>query len=323
MNKKLSLLSLGFLMAGTLSAAEVVSAPVGFLKVTFPGSSTNSFSIPLQRNATAVGPISSVTSNALTDTKAVWTSGQFATSSNPHFVKMLTGASAGRYFLITSNTVNKVVVDTRGANLTTLVAAGNRYQIGAGRTLGATFGTTTVPFRSGTNYLAADNLKLWSGSGWEIYYHNGTNWMRNGKSTVQNDVVIYPDEGIQVVRRATTSLTIAIAGEASLIAEKTQTVGPATTYAANRFPVNVTLGNLGLLALPNWIKAASSSTADRVQLCEGGKWITYWHNGTNWIKSGTTASQNAAPLPAGTSYLILRKSSSVGVSDVASQPVPY
>jgi hypothetical protein len=147
--------------------------------------------------------------------------------------------------------------------------------------------------------------------------------MRHGTSTIQNNVVIYPDEGIQVIRRATTPVTISIAGEASLIAEKTQVIGSARTFSANRYPVNATLKNLGLLALPNWLSATNSSSADLVQFCEAGKWVTYWHNGMNWIKGGTSGSQDNAPIPAGSGYLINRKSSSVGVSDVATQPLPY
>lgn len=323
MNKIVCLLGLGFLVIQSLSAAEVVSAPVGFLKTTFPGSSTNSFSMPLQRNATAVGPVSSVGATTLADVNAAWTSGQFSAVGSPYFVKIVSGSSAGRYFLITANTVNQLTLDTRGANLTSLVAAGNRYQVMAGRTLGSTFGTSTVPFLSNANYLAADNLKLWSGSDWEYYYHDGSKWMRVGKNTVQNDVVIYPDEGFQVIRRGTTPLTIAIAGEASLIAEKTQVTGPANTFAANRYPVNVALKNLGLLALPNWVSNTSAGAADRVQLCEGGKWVAYWHTGTYWRKAGTSISQNDAPVSAGAGYLIIRVSSSAGVNDIAIQPLPY
>jgi uncharacterized protein (TIGR02597 family) len=141
---KILLLSLSLLVVSPLSAAEVVSAPVGFLKKTFPGSSTSSFSIPLQRNATAVGPVSAVGTNTITDAKASWTVGQFAAVGSPYFVKMVTGTSAGRYFLVTSNTVNRLTVDVRGANLTTLAAGGNRYQVLEGRTLGSTFGTTTL-----------------------------------------------------------------------------------------------------------------------------------------------------------------------------------
>lgn len=322
-NRSYLILALSLLVVSPLSAAEVVSAPVGFLKTTFPGSSSSSFSIPLQRNATAVGPVSVVGTNTITDASATWTVGQFATVGSPYFVKMVTGSSAGRYFLVTSNTVNRLTVDVRGTNLTSLVAGGNRYQVLAGRTLGSTFGTTAVPFLSGTNYLSADTLMMWSGRSWEYYYHNGTNWMRHGTSTVQNNVVIYPDEGIQVIRRATTPVTISIAGEASLIAEKTQVIGSARTFSANRYPVNTTLKNLGLLALPNWLSATNSSSADIVQLCESGKWVNYWHNGTNWTRGGTSGVQDNATLPAATGCLINRKSSSTGVSDVASQPVPY
>jgi uncharacterized protein (TIGR02597 family) len=322
MNQKLLLLYFSFLTGGTLSAAEVVSTPVGFLRVTFPPSSTSSLSIPLQKNPTAVGPISALGSNTVTDLQASWTSGQFASPSSPHFLKIVSGSSAGRYFLITANTANQLSVDTHGEALGNIASIGNRYQISAGQTLGSLFGTNSVTFFSHTNSISADNLKIWSGSAWEVYYHNGKNWMRNGRTTPQNDVVIYPDEGIQVVRRGTTPLTFTIIGEASVIPEKTEVSGPATTFAANRYPVPVSLSSLGLLALPDWLSNPSSTIADRVQINESGKWITYWHNGNSWCKSGSTVSQDNAQISAGTGYLILRKSSA-GVNDIVTQSRPY
>jgi uncharacterized protein (TIGR02597 family) len=314
---------LSLAIAGTLSAAEVVSAPVGFLQVTFPASQTSSLSIPLQKNPIAVGPVTAVGTATLTDSNAAWTSGQFSAAIKPYFVKLVSGTSAGRYFLITANTANQITVDPRGETLSSIIAVGNRYQIIQARTLGQMFGTTSVPFLTNTDPTLADNLKLWSGSAWETYYHNGTTWMRKGKTGSYNDVVIYPDEGVQVVRRGTTPLTLAIAGEASMLAEKTEVMGPATTSAANRYPVNVSLKNLGLLALPNWMTGTTASEADRVQINEGGSWVTYWHTGTNWKKGGSSLSQDNAPIPAGAGYLILRRSSSVGVNDMAAQPLPY
>jgi uncharacterized protein (TIGR02597 family) len=321
--KNIIISCMSLVIAGTLSAAEVVSAPVGFLQVTFPASKTSSLSIPLQKNPTAVGPVTAVGAGTLSDSNASWTSGQFSSVTKPYFLKIVSGSAAGRYFLITANSANQLTVDTRGANLSTIVAVSNHYQVIQARTLGQLFGTTSVPFLTHTDPTLADNLKLWSGSAWEVYYHNGTSWMRKGKTGSYNDTVIYPDEGVQVVRRGTTPLTIAIAGEASMLAEKTEAVGPATTFAANRYPVNVSLKNLGLLNLPNWMSGATASEADRVQINENGTWVSYWYTGTNWKKGGSSLSQDNATVAAGTGYLILRRSSSTSVSAIATQPMPY
>lgn len=321
MNQKILISCFSFLIAGTISA-EVVSAPVGFLRVTFPSSKTGSLSIPLLKNPIAVGPITAVGASTLTDSNASWTSGQFSSAAKPYFLKMVTGSGSGRYFLITGNTSHQLSVDTRAADLTKIVTVGNRYQIIPACTLGQLFGTSSVPFLTHTDPTFADNLKLWGGTGWEVYYHNGTSWMRKGRTGSYNDAVIYPDEGVQVVRRGTTPLTLSFAGEASVIPEKTQVIGPATTFAANRYPVNVTLKNLGLLTLPNWLSGATPSEADRVQINENGNWVTYWHNGISWRRGGNTLSQDNTPINAGTGYLILRKSSSVGISDIAAQLPP-
>jgi uncharacterized protein (TIGR02597 family) len=321
--KNIIITCLSLSIVASLSATEVVSAPVGFLQLTFPASSTSTLSIPLQRNPVAVGLITFVGTTTLSDSNASWISGQFSAVSKPYLVKIVCGAAAGRYFLITANTAHQLTVEPRGTALSTTVAAGDRYQIIPARTLGLLFGTSTVPFLTNTDPALADNLKLWSGSAWEIYYHNGTSWLRKGSTTVKNDVVVYPDEGMVLVRRGTTPLTLAFAGEASVIAEQTEVVGPATTFAANRYPVNTTLNNLGLLNLPNWLSGATAADADRVQIRQGGSWITFWHNGSQWKKGGTSAVQDNTSIAAGTGYLILRRSSSTGLNDFASQPLPY
>jgi uncharacterized protein (TIGR02597 family) len=310
-------------IVASLSATEVVSAPVGFLQLTFPASTASTLSLPLQKNPVAVGPITSVGTTTLSSANASWISGQFSAASNPYFVKIVSGAAAGRYFLITANTANQLTVEPRGTALSATIVAGDRYQIIPARTLGLLFGTSTVPFLTNTDPTLADNIKLWSGSAWEIYYHNGTSWLRKGNTAIKNDVVIYPDEGIVVVRRGTTPLTLAFAGEASVIAERTEVIGPATTFAANRYPVNTTLSNLGLLNLPNWLSGATASDADRVQIRQGGSWITYWYTGTQWKRGGTSAVQDNTSIAAGAGYLILRRSSSTGLNDFASQPLTY
>jgi uncharacterized protein (TIGR02597 family) len=312
------------LIAGMAMAhADAVSTPVGFIKLTFPASSTSTLSLPLQHNAVAVGPISGVGATTLSDSKSTWTSGQFAVTGKPYFVKMLTGKAAGRYFLITGNTGTQLTVDTGGTSLVGVVAVGNRYQICAGKTLGSLFGTSSVSFLKNADYTLADNVTLWSGSKWETYYHNGTSWRRKGYSTVQNNVVLYPDEGISIIRRGTTPLTMVFLGEVSMVSEQTKFVGPASTYAANRYPVDVTLGSLGFLSLPNWKSSSDSSYADIVYIRQGTKWVSHWHNGSFWRKGSSTASQNNAIIPTGSGYQVIRKSSSAGVDPFATQTKPY
>jgi uncharacterized protein (TIGR02597 family) len=323
MNQKIITTCLSLLMAGTLSAAEVVSAPVGFLQITFPPAINTSFSVPLQKNPSAVGPVTARGTSTVTDSNASWTSGQFASASNPYFLKLVSGVSSGRYFLITANTASQITVDTRGLTLSSVVTVNDRYQIIAAPTLGRLFGTTSVPFLKNASKSGADYIQIWNGTAWISYWHNGTQWTTSGTIASQNNVILYPDESILVYRRGTTPLTFAIAGEASMIAEQTEIAGPGNTSAANRYPVDVKLKNLGLLVLPNWISAIAKADADQIQIREGSNWVSYWHTGTQWKKGGTSAVQDDATVKAGAGYIILRKSSSVGVNSYASQPKPY
>jgi uncharacterized protein (TIGR02597 family) len=323
MKNKLLSLGLSLLVVNSVSAAQVISEPVGFLRVNIPPSTLSTFSFPLQKNPVDVGTVTAVGTSTLTDSKSVWVSGQLSTTTKPHLIKILTGSAAGRVYLITANTTNQLTVDAKGGNLASSIAVGARYQIFPARTLGNTFGTTTVPFQKSSSTTTADTLQLWNGTAWDSYYHNGTNWLKSGSTVNQNNAIIYPDEAVQISRRGTTALTLTMAGEVSVISEQTQCIAPGMTFAANRYPVNATLSSLGLKLLPNWISGSSTTTADYVRVRIGGGWATYWHNGTSWVKSGSTVSQNSAVIPEGGGYYVHRKSSSVGVNNFATQTKPY
>ena len=95
-------------------------------------------------------------------------------------------------------------------------------------------------------------MKLWNGTAWDIYYHNGTAWRLNGSTENQNATVVFPDEGMFVVHRKSRTVKLFFAGVVPTTVQKTELPGPATRFAANRFPVRMTLLNSGIAALPGW-----------------------------------------------------------------------
>jgi uncharacterized protein (TIGR02597 family) len=319
-----------FLSIASLIPADAqttaTTTPVGFITVTVPAAvdastpSNKAISIPLYNPADFVSAVASVDSaSAFTMTGATWTANQFATT--PHFVRIKTGAQVGKFFLIVSNTTNQLTVDTRGAALGTVLAVNDTCEIVPANTLGSIFGTTTPMVKTGATVNLADKVFIWNGSAWDTYYHNGANWRKSGSLANQNNVVIYPDEGLFVARVDTTApLALTFLGTVPSTAEQSDLAGAGSTFVGNRFPVDLQLVSLGLHLTPNWVSGATVDVADKVFVWNGAAWDSYYYNGTNWRKSGNLANQNTAVIPAGTSLFITRASASAAT---LTQPLPY
>lgn len=320
-----ALLTFAPLGPSLFAQTTATTTPVGFITVTVPAAvdamkpSSKAISIPLYNPAAFSSAIASVDSaNSFTLTGATWATNQF--TSTPHFVRVKSGAQVGRFFLISSHTTNRLTVDTRGENLTTLLAANDSCEIVPANTLGSIFGTTSPIVQTGATADEADRVFLWNGTDWDTYFHNGTAWRRADSPDNQNGVVIYPDEGIFISRRAASPLNLTFLGTVPTTTEKTELAGAGSTFAANRFPVDVQLTNLGLHLIPGWVTGNTSNGTDNVQVWNGTFWDTYYYNGTNWKKAGNLKPQDTTVIPAGTAILVKRTSSA---PTILTQNVPY
>ena len=316
------------LSSGYAQTATATTVPVGYQQVTVAAAidSVNPtgsvISVPFYQPAIYAGLVTSVDSaSTLSSSTANWTANQFTTT--PYLIHLKSGPSVGRYFLITANTATQLTVSTRGYDLTQVAATNNTFEIVPTYTLATLFGASTVPFQTGTNFSTADNVLLWDGTIWSIYYHNGTNWRRSGSLTNQNNVIIYPDEGIYITRRATSALALTFLGTVPSANESSDLVGPGSTFLSNRFPVDITLSNVGFQNLPNWLNGTNVAVADNVYLWNGTAWNLYYFNGTNWRRSGSLQSADATVIPSGSAVFVVRKSNASGANSSLVQALPY
>ena len=226
-------------------------------------------------------------------------------------------------FLIQSNTTNQITVYPRGYDLTVVAAAADTFEIVPAYTLGSLFGTSNVPFQPGATGQDADNLYLWNGTNFDIYYNDGSNWRRGGSFLTQNNVVLYPDEGIFLLRRSTSALTLTFVGTVPSTAERTDVFGPGSTFISNRFPTDTTLLSLGLQNLPNWISGTDTSTVDTVYIWSGTTWLVYYYNGNNWTRGGSFLNFNTLAIPTGSAVFVNRKSTATGTTGTLVQTLPY
>lgn len=359
----IAILAGSVILAMTLPVSAVTEAtttPVGFTTLTVPGGGSVSaptnttISVPLYNTPDFSGVVASVTSpDLITLTGAnfsVTPSPVFADVANPRLVRVTASATAahvGKFFLVTTNTTNQLTV-TGVADVTAVVSAGDSCEVLPANTLKTLFGDTlanatsvfvgypavqaTDWFFTGASAGAADNLLIWDPAAtpqptWVTFYNNGTNWKKSGNLGNQNNTIIYPDDGMFVVRRGSTALSLTLKGTVPSTAEQTDLAGAGSTFISNRFPVDMQLVQTGIQLTTGWVTGASANaipTPDKVFIWDPAAspvptWGIYYHNGTIWKRSGNLSSQDAKLIPVGTAVFITKSSA----ASTLTQALPY
>ncbi len=322
------------------SFGQANTPPVGVIVYTLATGTTTPVGVPVLGEAVFSGTVSALTGNTLSTTDATWTAGQFAQVGAPHFALMLSGGQTGRLLLVTASAApGSVTLDVGTTNLTGDVATpafaaavGDRFEIFPGDTLATLFGDGTagspVQLQKGTSSFSADSVQIFNGVKWISYFFHSINncWVTSSApNTNQNNVVLYPDAGLLIGRRGSTT-TIAISGRAPTTNLLTRIVGGVTSSVAVRFPTDTTLGALNFSNPGTWVAADDPFTADRVNLFNGVKWVAFYKTitGAIWKQVGGDGSDQSGKLiPAGSSLLIQKQGSAAGSTSFFSQALPY
>jgi uncharacterized protein (TIGR02597 family) len=335
-----ALLAAGLMFAasGTSSYAQttVTTVPVGFIRVQVaPAQNAASpaltaVSVPFYGAALYAGAAASLASTqTINVTGAAWTPNQFV--SPPTFCRIKSGAGTGAFFPVASNTATQLTLNTGGATLVSgtpttpqqvQVLAGDKIEIVPATTLGGLFGATSVPFQTGAGPATADNILLFNGTGWNVFYHNGTAWQSPGAAGDQAGAVIPPDGAFFVVRRSTTPLSVYVAGTVPSTQEVLYFPVAASRFVGSRFPADTTLAGLGLHLNPNWRTGPSAAQADSLLVWTGATWQSFYHNGAQWRRAGSFQNFDALPVPAGSGVFVARKPGGTGDALVFLQ-LPY
>lgn len=313
--------------------------PVGVIVYNLVNGTTTPIGVPVFGEAVFSGRASAATANTLSTTDATWTAGQFAQAGAPYFALILSGGQTGRCFRVTANTASSVTLEVGATNLTGdvttpafSVGAGDRFEIFPGDTIATLFGdgsvNNPVQLQTGTAVFTADTVNIFNGVKWVPYFFHSTNncWVNaNAPGTSQNDVVLYPDAGLMIVRRGPTT-TLAIPGRAPTTSLLTRIVGGAINSVAVRFPSDTTLGALNFAGPGTWVANDVGLAADRVSLFNGVKWVPYYKTvtGSVWKQlGGDDSDQSGKVIPAGSSVLIQKQGSAADSASFFSQALPY
>ncbi len=317
----LMLLSLPFAGA-PLHAANLVSEPVGCVRVVIPAPATGETTrkvvgIPFNRASVFRGIVTSVSGSTIKAGTPAWTSGQFVSA--VHYLKFRTGPNVGRYFTVTANTADTLTVSAPGV----AIAENQAFEIFPAQTLGSLFGTTSVALQTGSDEASADLVRIQNGTVWNTYFHTGTQWQISGGTSSQNGAVIRPEQGIIVVARGIAPVSLALRGSVSITSESSVIPGTGEGLVANRLPFDTTLSALKIQSLPGWTKGASASVADNLMRWNGTSWNVYYHTGARWQMAGSQTSQDGASLPAGESLLIRRRDGSTASAAFLDTAAPF
>lgn len=306
--------------------------------MTYPvvSGATSSFGVPLLDLPIHTSFPSAVTSNTLSVTSAGWTPNQFVTG-GPYLVAIRTGAQAGRTLLVTGNTANTLTLDVEDTPLDVagfaVSAAADSFELFRGDTLATLFGSAadaggSLPsgVKGGTSTSNADNVRIFNGSAFVTYFFNTTlgTWVQSGSSVNRNGFILYPDDGLLIVRRGTTG-NLTFLGRVPSTRLLTKFPGGTTTVTAVRFPADTTLGGLNFSAPGAWIAGSSANSADTVSVWTGSTWRVYYKNLSNqWVRSnGGGGNQSGLVIPKGSSIRVVKRGTGSGAQSYFSQALPY
>jgi uncharacterized protein (TIGR02597 family) len=337
----LSLIAAAGLSATSLFAQSVATTPVGAVNVTIAASANGtSYNVsqiavpllgtPLVPGASGVesptgrlrAPIASLTANTITVDTAGWTASQLAQTGFPMFVRVLSGANAGRCLQVTANTATVLTVDNQGTDLTTAGyvtgANGDQFEIVAGDTILGLFGTTADGIIGGTatdfSQNKTDRVTINVGSSIFNYYFNTDvgQWRRSGSTANQGNIVIPPQGGVVYSRISTTPLTITALGNVPVGVSRLQLTRPLVSIVGRQFPTDTTLSALGIHNVANWRKANAGgvtiATSDKVLIKTGASLLSFYYDATllQWRRSGSTANQDGVVVSADSAVRIQR-----------------
>jgi uncharacterized protein (TIGR02597 family) len=312
----------------------------------FPATTTTVstfISVPLTNPAVFAGPVVSFTANTITVAGTPFTASQLVQPGSPFFLRIVSGAQAGRMILVTANGTNTITADvTDNSSQTTnfdtsgfSLAVGDKVQVVVGDTLGSLLGDNTsgnpLLFVGSTSVFTADSVSIYNKIflKFDAYFFSTTSgyWRLSSSSANANNLILYPDSSILITRRTGRSATsLTIVGDIPATPPLMKTTGSAQPiYVATQYPADITLSQL---ALPNWTKSNSLFTADTLSIYNPtlAKFDSYFQrlDNSEWRKSGdTVTNQSSLILPAGSAIVLLKRGVVSGAVSYLSTPLPY
>lgn len=209
----------------------------------------------------------------------------------------------GLIFPVVDNVGNDITINLPPDQVSTYFALYDSVEIIQANTLGSLFGTGDDFVGLTGKPASGDNLIIWSSVGWKVYFHYQNKWQTFGTRNDQKNTIIYPDEGM-VYARKSDALTLSFSGNVALSIHSYRPGSGGKFLMSNPFPITMTLSQL-IDPSSNWISGTILNEVDQVLFWSGSAWVTYYHNGTDWINLMESTIDDRSIESAG-SFFILR-----------------
>ncbi|RYG60548.1 TIGR02597 family protein [archaeon] len=322
-----ALLSLAPLSTPLFAQTTATTDPVGFITLNIDGtqqagSTALSFKgLGLTRPVEYQGSAETVGTNTLIDNEAVWTDNQFNGQNGSFYVELTSGPGAGTTYDVASTSAATKTI-TLAQNLATGVTNGATFKIRKHWTVASVFGTANEAGLAAGDLNTADQILLYNGTGYDIYYYQtsaifGNGW-RNANNPGQDasGAKIYPDDGVIIKRQQASPVNVVLMG-AVKTGQSSIPVLPGTNIVSNVYAAPMTLTS-SLLFTNNpstGVASGDSGTADHVMLWNGTSYDIYYYQtsailGNGWRNASNPGQEaGSTPIPVGASIIIKRNGS--------------
>ncbi len=297
-----------------LASAQAVSEIGGLLRLTLLGNSDNIVSIPFGRAPAISLLVGSTSANVITVSSSPgWTANQFVyssgTQSNNYFVRLTSGAAAGRIYPITANGANTLTINLGNDSLA-VVAQNDALSIEAYWTLNTVFpngtGVNVSPTVGNRNTevlipdLTSAGINL---SASKVYFFNAGIWKQvGGGGTSHNDDALQPNTFLIVRHNVATNTVLTAAGRvissALTMTLLTQTGTLQDNCIGLQRPVAVSLNNSGLISSGAFSQSPTPGNRTDELLTFDNSVVArnksssasyyYWSNAWHQVGAGTT-----------------------------------
>lgn len=308
-----------------------VTDAVGFITLAVSGAGAGGGSalsfkgLGLTRTVEYQGSAETVGANTLTDNEATWGNNQFNGAGNACFVEIIddpavAGVSPGTgttYDVTNTNAATKTL--TLAQNLAPGVAAGAKFKVRKHWTIDSVFGANTL---TGGTLGTADQLLIYNGTGYDIYYYQidpglGNGWRNaNDPFTDAGTTVLYPDDGLIIRRKQSANVNVILMG-AVKTGQSSIPMFPGQNIVSSIYAAPLTLGSSGLRDAggdtSKGVAGGLLGTADQILLWNGTGYDIYYFQidpglGDGWRNANDPFTDAAGTqIPVGSAFIVKRK----------------
>ena len=310
-----------------LAQTTATTDPVGFITLGVNGTGgvgqeALSFrGLGLTRAVEYQGSAETVGTNTLVDNEATWTENQFNGANGSFFVEIITGSGAGAIYDISGTTAASKTI-TLAQNLAAGTAAPVTFKVRKHWTIGSVFGPANESGLGGGAQGEADEVLIFNpatGAFQTFYYKvggiGGNGWRNSGTGAVATDHVIYPDDGLLIRRRQSSSVNVVLLG-AVKTGPSSIPVLTGVNYLGNVYASSMTLGSSNLYTgnSATGVAGGAQGEADEVLIYNevAKNYTTYYYKvgglgGNGWRNANDGSDATNASIPLGVSIVIRRK----------------